>query len=117
MQLNHVNVPVTDTGAASAFLEEYFDFRHVGGEGNVVALAGEGGVVLGLTPIGPDATVPRNLHVGFFVDDRATVDDLHHRLEADGFDVGSVSTRHHVYDFYVEGPGDLRIEIGAPLRG
>jgi catechol 2,3-dioxygenase-like lactoylglutathione lyase family enzyme len=117
MKLNHTNVPVTDVDAASEFLEQYFGFQHVGGEGNVVVLLGQDDFVLGLTPTDAETTVPKSLHIGFFVDSRDTVEETHHRLAEDGFDVGSLAERHHLYDFYVEAPGGLTIEIGARLNG
>jgi catechol 2,3-dioxygenase-like lactoylglutathione lyase family enzyme len=52
-------------------------------------------------------------HIGFFVDSKEGVDQLHRRLKKDGFDVPSPEETGHSYGFYVKAPGGIAIEIGA----
>lgn len=116
MKLNHVNVPVTDVDAAKEFLEQYFDFQYLGGDGMVAVLEGEDDTIIGLSPVDSEDDVPDSIHIGFFVDNRETVDEMHHLLETEGYHVGSVHERHHTYDFYVWAPGELTIEVGSPIH-
>ena len=114
MELNHVNFQVDDVQRAQEFMQEYFELELVGDpDAPVVALADERGLVFTLMDNGTEEVVTHPSHIGFFVDDRSTVDDFHDRLEEDGFTVTHTEVRHGTYDFYVEAPGGFSIEVGA----
>lgn len=114
MQLNHLNLTVTDVRAASAFLETYFGLRNTGGNAGMAVLTDNAGFVLTLMKAGKAVEVryPGNFHVGFFVGSRETVDAINRRLKDDGYDVASPQQQ-HAYTFYVEAPGGFTVELGA----
>ena len=53
-----------------------------------------------------------HFHIGFFVENEATVDAINHRLKDDGYDVAPLE-RQHAYTFYVAAPGGFTIELGS----
>lgn len=114
MQLNHLNLTVTDVQAASTFLETYFGLRSMGGNAGMAFLSDENGFVLTLMKAGKTTNVayPGNFHIGFFVESEAKVDEINHRLQADGYAVAPPE-RHHAYTFYVAAPGGFTVELGA----
>ncbi len=114
MKLNHLNLTVTAVRAAAAFLETYFGLTSMGGHGGMAFLIDEDGFVLAPLKPGRSATAayPETFHIGFFVEDEATVDDVHRRLRQDGCDVVDPERR-HAYGFYVEAPGGFTVELGA----
>ena len=114
MKLNHVNLTVTDVRAAGDFLEKYFGLRNMGGNAGMAFLSDEDDFVLTLMKPGKGAPVayPGAFHIGFFVASEETVDEIHRRLKADGFDVAAPE-RHHAYGFYVQAPGGFTVELGA----
>ncbi len=114
MQLNHLNLTVTDVRAAGDFLERYFGLRREGGNAGMAFLSDGNGFLLSLMKASKTTTVayPGNFHVGFFVADRATVDEVNSRLKADGYDVAPPE-QHHAYTFYVAAPGGFTVELGA----
>jgi catechol 2,3-dioxygenase-like lactoylglutathione lyase family enzyme len=75
MQLNHIDLQVTDVVRSAAFFARYFGFRQTSNPGSpaIAILAGDGGVVLVLQRRTDDRPWPDGFHVGFLVDDVATV--------------------------------------------
>ncbi len=114
MKLNHVNLTVTDVPAARDFLERYFGLGRMGGNAGMAFLSDEDGFVLTLMKAGRATAVeyPNTFHIGFFIADEETVDEINLRLREDGFDVAAPE-RHHAYGFYVEAPGGFTVELGA----
>jgi lactoylglutathione lyase len=114
MNLNHLNMTVTDVRAASAFLEQYFGLRSTGGNAGMAFMTDDNGFVLTLMKAGKATTVayPGNFHIGFFVESTAKVDEINRRLKADGYDVAPPE-QHHAYTFYVAAPGGFTVELGA----
>src|SRR5688572_29191164 len=114
MRLNHVNLTVTDVQAASQFLERYFELRSMGGNAGMAFLTDDNGFILSLMKAGRTVEVayPSTFHIGFFVDNEATVDEVNQRMKADGYDVNPPE-RHHAYTFYVQAPGGFTVELGA----
>lgn len=113
MKINHVNLSVDDVRGAQEFMREYFDLELRTSNNTIAVLSDEDDFILTLMNSGEGGAVTYPNHLGFFVDDRETVDDLHDRLEQDGFDVTHTDVRHGTYDFYVEAPGGFSIEVGA----
>lgn len=118
MKLNHLNLTVTDVPAASSFLEKYFGLRNMGGDLRMAVLTddhAEWGFVLTLMKAGRKAPVayPGTFHIGFFVNSRKTVNDLHRRLKKDGLDAPAPKKHNHGYGFYVKAPGGFTVELGA----
>jgi catechol 2,3-dioxygenase-like lactoylglutathione lyase family enzyme len=114
MILNHLNLTVTDVRAASAFLQTYFGMRSTGGNAGMAFLTDDQGFVLTLMKAGraSNAAYPGNFHIGFFVGNEATVDEINQRLRDDGYDV-ALPERQHAYTFYVAAPGGFTVELGA----
>ena len=119
MKLNHLNLTVTDTLAASEFLVKYFGLRSMGGNAGMRFLsdndADDFGFVLTLTKAGKGTEVkyPGIFHIGFFIDSKETVNEIYRRLREDGFDVPAPEENNHAYGFYVKAPGGFTVELGA----
>jgi lactoylglutathione lyase len=117
MNLNHLNLTVTDVPAASQFLETYFGLHNHEGERqnkNFTVLRDDNGLVLTLMKTSSQSEVkyPGNFHIGFIQPTEQAVDDINQRLKADGFNV-QPPEHHHAYTFYVEAPGGFTIEVLA----
>jgi catechol-2,3-dioxygenase len=118
MKLNHLNLTVTDVRAAGEFLMKYFGLRNMGGNARMGFLTdddAEWGFVLTLMKAGKETQVkyPGSFHIGFFVESKETVNEIHRRLKEDGFDVPPPKTNNHAYGFYVKAPGGFTVELGA----
>ena len=118
MKLNHLNLAVTDTLAASKFLVKYFGLRSMGGNAGMRFLTDdddEWGFVLTLTKAGKNTEVkyPGIFHIGFFVESEEIVNETYHRLKEGGFDVPLPERNNHAYGFYVNVPGGFTVEFGA----
>jgi catechol 2,3-dioxygenase-like lactoylglutathione lyase family enzyme len=118
MKLNHINLTVTDVLQSSDFLVKYFGMRNMGGNKGMGFLTDEEndwGFVLTLMKAtkGTQANYPGTFHIGFFIDGRETVDELHRRLKQDGFEVPAPEDTGHSYGFYVTAPGGFTVEVGA----
>lgn len=93
MRLNHLDSTVPDVAQSRAFFETYLGLRCIASvarvDQDVAVLTDESGFALTLhnfdrrTPI----EYPGGFHVGFMQDSRERVDEIHRRLEADGFDI------------------------------
>lgn len=118
MKLNHINLTVTGVRAASDFLVKYFGMRNIGGNAGMGFLTDdddEWGFVLTLMKAGEETQTkyPGTFHIGFFIDSEETVNEIHRRLEEDGFDVPAPERNNHAYGFYVKAPGGFAVELGA----
>ena len=118
MKLNHLNLTVTDTLAASKFLVEYFGMRSMGGNAGMRFLTDnddDWGFVLTLTKVGKNTEVkyPGIFHIGFFVESEDIVNETYLRLKDAGFDVPAPERNNHAYGFYVQAPGEFTVELGA----
>ena len=118
MKLNHLNLTVTDTLAASKFLVKYFGLRSMGGNAGMRFLTDDDddwGFVLTLTKAGKNTEVqyPGSFHIGFFIEGEETVNEINRRLKQDGFDVPAPERNNHAYGFYVKAPGRFTVELGA----
>jgi catechol 2,3-dioxygenase-like lactoylglutathione lyase family enzyme len=118
MKLNHINLTVTDVQKAIDFLVEYFGMRSMGasqGMGFLTDQKDGWGFVLTLmkTSQATQGKYPVTFHIGFFIEDKETVDQLHRRLKKDGFDVPAPEDNGHAYGFYVKAPGGFTVEVGA----
>lgn len=118
MKLNHMNLTVSDVQKAANFLVNYFGMQHMGGNKGMAFLTDEvdgWGFVLTLMKAAQKQTkYPGNFHIGFFIEGgRETVDNLHRRLKADGFEVPPPEDTGHSYGFYVNAPGGFMVEVGV----
>src|SRR5262249_17453090 len=69
VNLNHLNLTVTDVQETYRFLEKYFGMEGKGGNNNIAFLTDENGMILTLTSrkLGgvAEVTYPPNFHIGF----------------------------------------------------
>jgi lactoylglutathione lyase len=117
MRVNHLNLSVTDVRQAHAFLQKYFGLTGDGGNANISILRDDVGFVLTLTSakVGGETEVryPATFHVGFIQPSAGHVDEINHRLKADGFDVPPPSRQHGSWTFYFHAPGGFLVEVLA----
>ena len=115
MNLNHLNLTVTDVNAARSFLSDYFGMKEMGGNNNLAFLTDDNGMILTLThmKVGGETEVryPATFHIGFAQPSREAVDAIHARLKADGYDVPEPSSKHGSWTFYFLAPGGFTVEV------
>ena len=123
MQMNHLNIPVTDVAAASAFLTTHFGMTAVVPPSPKFAMLGdEGGMVLVLSNFNKStpSPLPAAFHVGFMMDSREAVDAMHQRLTAAGYVCDPPRLMHFSWTFYIAAPGGYTLEVqkweGRPAR-
>jgi lactoylglutathione lyase len=117
MQLNHINLGVTDVPATVAMFETYFGLRPVAdfpANDKMAFLRDDTDAVISLFRV-KDATYPKIFHVGFIQDDVAKVKAIHERLSADGFAPEAPREEHGRYTFYFQAPGGFTVEVNAFL--
>lgn len=85
MQLNHLDLSVTDVATATDFLTRHFGFTLLQTKGNhgMAVLAGTGGTILVLTR-NEAPSYPKTFHIGFLADNAGDVGAKHAELEAAG---------------------------------
>jgi catechol 2,3-dioxygenase-like lactoylglutathione lyase family enzyme len=111
MKLNHLNLTVTDVGAARGFLENYFGLRCAATRGDsFAALADDDGLFLTLMA-GKTVEYPGTFHVGFAQESEEKVNEINQRLKDDGFEVKSPARIHGAWTFYFLAPGGFTIEV------
>lgn len=111
MNLNHLNLTVTDVLAAHSFLQTYFGMRPLSeADKNMGFLTDENGMVLSMFR-GKEVRYPNMFHIGFIQENAAKVDEINARLKGDGFDVPPPSRQHGSWTFYVEAPGGFTVEV------
>lgn len=111
MNLNHLNLSVTDVLASHRFLQTYFGMKPLGkANRNMGFLTDENGVVLSMFRA-DEVSYPDTFHVGFIQPSAAAVDDINARLKADGYDVPPPSAQHGSWTFYFTAPGGFTLEV------
>jgi catechol-2,3-dioxygenase len=117
VNLNHLNLSVTDVDETRAFLAKYFGMRDGGGNKNIAFLTDENGMILTLTSVklGGETEVkyPATFHIGFGQESEERVDEINRRLKEDGYDVPPPSRQHGSWTFYFRAPGGFVIEVLA----
>jgi lactoylglutathione lyase len=110
MNLNHLNLTVTDVLKAAAFLEKYFGLQNQGGDQKFTVLFDDNGLVLSLMKAGQGIKYPSTFHIGFIQESAEQVNELNQRLKEDGFDVNPPQQL-HAWTFYVQAPGGFTVEV------
>ncbi len=120
MHLNHLNLAVSDVRQSREFFETYFGFRCIAAPGRDVlaVLVDESGFLLNLSNFGKATAVeyPDGFHIDFMQDSRERVDEIHHRLKSDGFDIEDPRDRHGAWTFYFRAPGGFVVEVMHQYR-
>lgn len=110
MQLNHLNLTVTDVKAAVDFLVKYFDLQIGSTRGEAfAALFDDNGLVLTLMK-GKQVSYPNTFHIGFIQESKDRVNEINQRMKEDGFDVAPPQ-QSHGWTFYVQAPGGFTVEV------
>jgi catechol 2,3-dioxygenase-like lactoylglutathione lyase family enzyme len=117
VNLNHINLTVTDVQGTYRFLETYFGMKGQGGSNNLAFLTDENGMILTLTSmkLGKESEVkyPATFHIGFGQASEEAVNEINQRLKDDGYDVPPPSRQHGSWTFYFRAPGGFTIEVLA----
>lgn len=119
MNLNHVDLQVSDVASAREFFETFFDLRCVyQREKQIALLEDEAGFSLGLSNLFGSAApaYPRDFHIGFILEKESEVRVQYERLKDAGVpmqrDLGRGGP--NLY-FMCIGPDSIPIEVRAPL--
>jgi len=120
MKLKHLNLTTTDVAGLAAFFEQFFAFRRLleRGSGAFTILGNDDDFVLTLMkPKKSDpAAYPETFHVGFYVDDRASVEAKRDELLAAGLapqDIQEAGRSGRGAHFYCTAPGDVLVEVAT----
>jgi lactoylglutathione lyase len=115
VNLNHLNLAVSDVQQAREFLVKYFGLDSEGkaGKDNIAFLRDGNGMVLTLTNFdrGAEVKYPGAFHIGFIQENREKVDEMNRRLKEDGFEVDPPARIHGSWTFYFLAPGGFVIEV------
>ena len=114
MNLNHINLTVTEVTEAANFLEKYFGLHNLGGNNGFMGLSDDNGLILTLmkTRRTEADLYPETFHIGFGQESKEQVNQLYQRLKDDGFDV-KPPEQHYAWTFYVQASGGFTVEIFA----
>lgn len=114
MQLNHLDLSVSDVASASAFLIRHFGFTllHAKGNHGMAVLAGAGSFTLVLTRNeSPD--YPKTFHIGFLLDDAGAVGAKHAELtEAGVTGLSTLQEMRGALGFYCQTEWGILLEVG-----
>ena len=120
MQLKHLNLTTTDVTTLAAFFERFLGFHRLleRGSGAFMLMSNEDNFVLTLMKAkkSDPATYPAMFHVGFYLDDVATLQAKRDEMIAAGFAPDAIepgSPDGRSTHFYCKAPGGILIEIGA----
>jgi lactoylglutathione lyase len=115
MRLNHINLAVVDLAATRDFFVKYFGFWCVEEKGRdtLTVMRDDDGLVLTLSHFGNATKVeyPRDFHVGFIVETRQQVDEVHRNLRQGGVAAEDPKMLHGGWSFYVRSPGGFLVEV------
>ncbi|KFZ40198.1 MULTISPECIES: VOC family protein [Thermoactinomyces] len=110
MNLNHLNLTVTDVQATEEFLKKYFDLKTVTTRGDsFTLLTDDQGMLLALMK-GRQAEYPKTFHIGFVQESDEQVNKINKRMKEDGIDVDPPQNAHG-WTFYVKAPGGFTVEV------
>lgn len=118
MHLNHLDLQVRDVQKTVRFFERFFGFSLSTSRNSpaIAILRGDQGFVLVLQRRKTeDETYPRDFHLGFLVDDVATVERLHRELVEAGEQVSDVATNARGTMIYCRHDGFL-VEVSCATR-
>ena len=115
MKLNHVNLTVDDVPATRRLLEKHFGLRPMGeGHKNFDVLLDDDNLVLTLIGVGRNSVeYPGTFHIGFAQPSEEHVNEIHRRMEEDGYEVEAPRRERHAWTFYFKAPGGFTIEVLA----
>ena len=122
MRLNHLDLHVPDPAATAKFFTTYLGFRLIAvlANGGLIILADDACLELVLShaiakfgSTNQAGTGLVSYHIGFIVESRDSVDELHRRMVSDGMDLQVPREMRGGWLFYCHAPGHVLVEIGA----
>ncbi len=119
MNLNHLDLQVSDVPAHVAFFERLFGLACAGNRASpAIAILHDGA---GFTLVlqrkkRPEEGYPEGFHFGFLVDDVAAVEAFHAKAEAEGAEVSDVLRNNRGVMVYCRSPEGLVVEVSARRR-
>ena len=118
MNLNHVDLQVSDVDVAREFFEKFFGLRCTYQRAKQIALLeDDAGFSLGVSNLGgsPPPAYPPDFHVGFVLERTSDVRELYDRLKAAGiamrFDLQEAGPN---LAFQCVGPDSILVEVRSP---
>ena len=114
MRLNHLDLQVTDVLRTVEFFETIFGLELQSSRRSpAIAILGDGaGFVLVLQR--REAVVyPDGFHLGFLVDDVATVHEIHARARAAGLEIGDIDSNNRGTMTYCRAPDGYAVEVAC----
>ncbi len=114
MQLNHLDLQVSDVLVTVDFFERLFGLQLRSSRTSpAIAILSDGrGFVLVLQRQ-PKPSYPAGFHLGFLVDDVDTVLDFHERARAAGFPVSEVDVNNRGTMVYCRAPDGYAVEVSC----
>jgi catechol 2,3-dioxygenase-like lactoylglutathione lyase family enzyme len=120
LKFNHINLSTSDVPGLADFFERCLNFKVTErrGSNKLAVLEGEGPFYMVLMH-GKDAAYPATFHVGFVVEDEATVRATHQRLIDAGYAAPAPERIQRggdpTFGFYHAAPGGVLVEISTPI--
>jgi catechol 2,3-dioxygenase-like lactoylglutathione lyase family enzyme len=114
MNLNHLDLPVTDVAAARSFFERHFGFRCVAAREELAVLLDGAGFTLTLSRLPSDESprFPTGFHIGFNLATEADLLAAHERLSRAGVEIVRPLARFGpALTFQCSGPGAIAVEL------
>jgi catechol 2,3-dioxygenase-like lactoylglutathione lyase family enzyme len=116
MNLNHIDLPVSDIAGARDFFERHFAFRCILARADgLTVLLDDGGFALTLSalPPGERLSYPTGFHVGFNVREEQELLSAHERLVAAGVEMARpLGKMGGALTFQCKAPGPVIVELG-----
>jgi catechol 2,3-dioxygenase-like lactoylglutathione lyase family enzyme len=119
MNVNHIDLQVSNVSAAREFFEKNFGLRCVFQRREELAmLEDDNGLSLGVSNLfnSPPPVYPPDFHIGFILERESEVRQAHERLRRSGVRIKTDLSRGgpNIY-FMCVGPDGIGIEVRAPL--
>ena len=113
MQLNHIDLPVSDLEGAVNYFEKGFGFERLATPvPGMAILRGDGGFVVVLNQADQPVVYPPGFHIGFLQPSDEAVHAAYQRLvEAQLPLLAPPAVMYGVLAFYAEAPGGILIEV------
>jgi catechol 2,3-dioxygenase-like lactoylglutathione lyase family enzyme len=120
MKLNHLDLHVPDVLALTDFLVRHFDLEVRGNATSpkIQILTDGHGFTLVVQRAKDDGGYPEGSHIGFLVDDEATVRVQHAKMVEQGVtNLTPIDMNGRGTMFYCRAPGGIVVEVNCPRRG
>jgi catechol 2,3-dioxygenase-like lactoylglutathione lyase family enzyme len=113
MQLNHIDLPVSDLDGAVNYFEKGFGFERLATPvPGMAILRGDGGFVVVLNQTGQPVAYPPGFHIGFLQPSDDAVHAVYQRLADAGLPLPAPpAVSYGVLAFYADAPGGILIEV------